>query len=198
MDAVTARVTTGSHRQAPLPIRVAVPALARCALEVLRLLARHRLRLPRQRVGTRLRFGDDSSARIYRETVVDGRSARNPCALIVRFRLRGVRGIGHAVFRAESLANTPLFAGFPGFVAKWWLAADEHGVYRGLYEWDGAERAEFYARALWRVLALVSVPGSVGYVLLDGRHRDDLLPPVAGSTAPPPADDRWWCPVAVV
>lgn len=198
----TARVVTASDRQAPLPIRVALPAVVRCALEVLRLLVRHRLRLPRQHVGTRLRLGDDSSARIYRETVVDGRSAREPCALVVRFRLRGVRGIGHAVFRAESLANTPLFAGFPGFVAKWWLAADEHGVYRGLYEWDGAGRAEFYVRALWWVLALVSVPGSIGYVLLDGRHRDDLLPPVTGSTTPTtpplPAEERWWCPVAVV
>ena len=74
-------------------------------------------------------------------------------------------------------------------------------TYRGLDEWDGAGRAEFSARALWRVLALVSVPGSIGYVLLDGRHRDDLLPPVTGSTTPttppPPAEGRWWCPVAV-
>ena len=37
----------------------------------------------------------------------------------------------------------------------------EHGVYRGLYEWDGPAQAEAYARALWRVLALVSVRGSI-------------------------------------
>jgi hypothetical protein len=30
------------------------------------------------------------------------------------------------VFRAESILNTPLFAGFPGFVSKLWLAHDEN------------------------------------------------------------------------
>lgn len=182
--------------QTPLPLRVAVPALLRCAVEVLRLLAGHRLRLPRRRVGTVLWFADGTSARIYRETVVEGRAAQEPCALVVRFRLRGVRGAGHALFRAESLLNTPLFAGFPGFVAKWWLAADEHGAYRGLYEWDGPERAEHYARCLWWVLALVSVRGSIGYTVLPGRHRDELLPATSPST-PSLVRDEWWHPVAV-
>jgi hypothetical protein len=187
---------TVSDGQAPLPVRVAVPAVVRCAVEVLHLLLHHRLRLPRQHIGTRLRFADGSSARIYRETVVLGRAAQEPCALVVRFRLRGVRGIGHAVFRAESLLNTPLFAGFPGFVAKWWLAADENGVYRGLYEWDGARRAEHYARCLWWVLGLVSVPASISYTVLDTRHRDELLPdPDASAVAV--SREEWWHPVAV-
>lgn len=165
-----------------------------CALEVVRLLLGRRLRLPRRWVGASVRFADGSSSWIYRDTEVDGREAREPCALVVRFRLRGVRGIGHALFRAESLLNTPMFAGFPGFVAKWWLAADEHGVYRGLYEWDGAERAEHYARALWWILAMVSVPGSIGYTVLEGRHRADLVPP---TTPAPSAGGPWWQPVAV-
>jgi hypothetical protein len=83
----------------------------------------------------------------------------------VAFRLRAVRGLGHAAFRWESLLNTPLFAGFPGFVSKLWLANDDLGRYRGLYEWDAPLLAENYARALWRVLALVSVPGSIHYVV---------------------------------
>ena len=78
-------------------------------------------------------------------------------------------------------------------MAKWWLAADEHGVYRGLYEWDGAERAEHYARALWWILAMVSVPGSIGYTVLEGRHRDDLVP--RRRRRRPAA--QWWQPVAV-
>lgn len=45
----------------------------------------------------------------------------------------------------------------------------------GVYEWDGPRRAEAYARALWRVLALVSVPGSIHYVVLPGLRRDELL-----------------------
>jgi hypothetical protein len=56
-----------------------------------------------------------------------------------------------------------------------WLAHDEAGAYRGLYEWDGPERAETYARSLWRVLALVSVPGSIRYRVLPGIRRDQLL-----------------------
>jgi hypothetical protein len=97
------------------------------------------------------------------------------CVLVVEFRLRAVRGRGHVLFRWESLLNTPLFAGFPGLVSKLWLAADERGRYRGLYEWEGPRRAEAYARALWRVLALVSVPGSIHYVVLPGLRRDELL-----------------------
>jgi hypothetical protein len=72
-----------------------------------------------------------------------------------------------------------------GFVSKLWLAHDERGCYRGVYEWDGPRLAENYARALWRVLAPVSVPGSVHYVVLPGLRRDVLLekPHVLASAA---------------
>jgi hypothetical protein len=140
----------------------------------------------------RLRFADGTSARVYRETAVDRDATRDPCVLVVEFRLRAVRGWGHAAFRAESLLNTPLFAGFPGLVSKLWLADDERGRYRGLYEWDGPKRAEAYARALWRVLALVSVPGSMHYVVLPGLRRDELLarPQILAGAAADAAD--WW------
>ena len=167
--------------------------MARCVVSTLGLLASRRLRLPRGRVGTRLRFADGTSARVYRETVVAGRATLEPCVLFVAFRLRLVRGWGHAVFRAESLLNTPLFVGFPGFVSKLWLAHDEHGTYRGVYQWDGPDRAEHYARALWRVLALVSVPGSIHYMVAPGLRRDDVMvaPHLLDAAAP---TDRaaWW------
>jgi hypothetical protein len=129
---------------------------------------------------------------VYRETVVDRGPVLDPCVLIVEFRLRAVRGRGHAAFRLESVLNTPLFAGFPGFVSKLWLACDERGRYRGVYEWDGPRLAENYARALWRVLALVSVPGSVHYVVLPGLRRDVLLetPHVLSAAAADAAP--WW------
>ena len=67
----------------------------------------------------------------------------------------GPRTRSSAAFPSESLLNTPLFVGFPGFVSKLWLTHDQRGRYRGLYEWDGPARAHAYVRALWWVLALV-------------------------------------------
>jgi hypothetical protein len=180
----------------PLPVGTAVRALARCAARTAVLLAGHRIHLPRDRVGVRVRFADGTTARVYRETVVDRTRPQDPAVLVVEFRLRWVRGRGHAVFRAESLLNTPLFVGFPGFVSKLWFAHDEHGAYRGLYEWDGSALAGAYARALWWVLALVSVRGSIHYEVLPGLHRDELLadPRVLDAAAAVTVAD-WWRPL---
>src|SRR3712207_1594909 len=174
------------NAQRPLPYRAAVPALIRCVARTVALLARRRIHLPRAHVGMRLRFADGTSAPVYRETVVDRGAPADPCVLLVEFRLRAIRGRGHTVFRWESLLNTPLFVGFPGFVSKLWLAHDEHGVYRGVYEWDGPARAEHYARALWRVLALGCVPDSIHYLVLPGLRRDEVLqaPQLLDAAAP--------------
>jgi hypothetical protein len=177
--------------QPPLGYPAAVRALAGCFAATARLIWRRRIHLPAQRVGTRLRFADGTSARVYRETAVDRGATADPCVLVVEFRLRAVHGRGHAAFRRESLLNTPLFAGFPGFVSKLWLADDERGRYRGLYEWDGPRLAENYTRALWRVLALVSVRGSIHYAVLPGLCRDALLdrPQLLDDTADATS---WW------
>ena len=176
----------------PLALGAALWALAKCAMSTARLLWRRRLHLPAGHVGMRLRFADGTSAPVYRETVAGRGAARDPCVLVVEFRLRAVRGFGHTLFRWESLLNTPLFAGFPGFASKLWLAHDERGRYRGLYEWDGAERAAAYARALWWVLALVSVRGSIHYVVLPGLRRDEVLerPDVLSAAGADGA--AWW------
>jgi hypothetical protein len=182
----------------PLPYPAVLKGLTGCIASTARLLRQRRIHLPPGQVGMRLRFADGTSARVYRETTVDRGATQDPCVLVVEFRLRAVRGRGHAIFRWESLFNTPLFVGFPGFVSKLWLADDERGRYRGLYQWDGAERAEHYARALWRVLALVSVRGSIGYVVLPGAHRDELpgrqRVPAGVATEGPAA---WWRPAGV-
>jgi len=178
--------------QPPLGYQAALRALAGCAASTVRLLWHRRVHLPNGRVGMRLRFADGTSARVYRETVVDRGATQDPCTLVVTFRLRAVRGRGHAVFRWESLFNTPLFVGFPGFVSKLWLADDERGRYRGLYEWDGPRLAENYGRALWRVLALVSEAGSIRYAIVPGQRRDVLLgrPQVLADAAGDAA--AWW------
>ena len=191
-DQVLKRERNALDEQPPLAYGAALRALSACFGSTARLLWQRRMHLPAGRVGMRLRFADGSTARVYRETAVDRGATVDTCVLVVEFQLRAVRGRGHAVFRRESLLNTPLFTGFPGFVSKLWLADDEHGRYRGLYEWDGPQLAENYARALWRVLALVSVRGSIHYVVLPGLRRDALLgrPQLPADTAADAA--AWW------
>ena len=176
----------------PLPQPTAWRAVARCVVCTARLLAQRRIHQPREHLGQVLRFADGTLAPVYRETAVD-RDPTDPCVLVVSFRLRGVSGRGHALFRAESLLNTVLFVGFPGFVSKLWLANDARGTYRGVYEWDGPAAAEAYARALWRVLALVSVRGSIDYRVVPGVRRDAVLrdPRLLEGVAPS-EKAAWW------
>jgi hypothetical protein len=158
------------------------------------MLARHQVRLPRSNLGRQIHFADGSSAQVYRETVVQGRTPKEPCYLAVSFRLRHIRGRGHRLFRMESILNTPLFVGFPGFISKLWLANDGDGRYRGLYEWDGAAAATNYARSLWRVLEIVSEPESIDYRVLPGKRRDDVVdhPDRVEESAPPSREPEWW------
>ena len=182
-------------RRRPLPRRGAAAAVARCVLASLGMLARRDVRLPRENVGRELRFADDTSAQVYRESRTR-RVPTEPCFLAVTFRLRAVRGRGHLWFRRESLLNTPLFVGFPGFVSKLWLTHDSQGRYRGLYEWDGFEQAHRYACSLWRVLELVSEPGSVDYRVFSGVGRDAVLDdPDLLDAYPSTTPQQWWRPV---
>jgi hypothetical protein len=180
-----------------LPARSAGAALLRCALRTFALLARRRIHQPAGHVGDVLRFADGTSARVYRETVVDRRPTERPAVLVVEFRLRRVRRPwAHALFRLESVLNTVLFVGFAGFVSKLWCAHDEHHVYRGIYQWDGPALAERYVRALWWPLALVATPSSIRHVVLPGLDRDEFLrdPHLAG-TVEVAGEDPWWRPV---
>ena len=124
--------------QPPLPLHSALLALGRCLIRSFVLLAAGRIRQPRSRLGRRLIFADETSATVYRETVIDRPAPADPAVLVVEFRLRSVRHERwHKVFRVESVLNTVFFVGFDGFVSKLWLDHDEHDRYRGLYEWDG-------------------------------------------------------------
>jgi hypothetical protein len=160
------------------------------------LLAARRIHLPRTHVGKQLHFADGSHATVYRETVVDREEIAEPAVLVVAFTLRAVHGRArHRWFRVESILNTPLFVGFPGYVSKLWLTHDRNGSYRGVYQWDGADQAEAYARSLWRVLNLVSLPGSIHYRVLPGMRREEFVrdPGAFGSTRVATGPD-WWRP----
>ena len=182
--------------QPPFAPWTATKALSRCVLRSAALLATGRVKQPTDRVGDTLWFADATSGVVYRETVVDRPPPTTPVTLVVGFRLRGVRRPwAHSVFRLESVLNTVLFVGFPGFVSKLWCRHDERGLYRGVYEWDGATSAEAYVRALWWVLAMVSARDSIHYAVLPGIHRDDVLrdPRMADDVAPGDVN-AWWRP----
>lgn len=180
----------------PVARTTAWRAVARCVAVSMVMLGRGTVHQPRGNVGRAIRFADGSVGRVYRETAV-ARAPSAPCFLVVSFRLRKVRGRGHTLFRIESILNTPLFVGFPGFVSKLWLAHDRNGTYRGLYEWDGAEEAEDYARSLWRVLELVSEDGSIDFHVFPGLRRDDVLAnPELLDRYEPMDEAAWWRVVA--
>src|SRR5215471_10186900 len=190
-------VSRGLSDQPPLRYDAALWGLAGCVVSTARLLWRRRVHLPTEQVGRRLRFADGTSARVYRETAAGHGATEDPCVLVVEFRLRAVRGWAHAAFRWESLLNTPLFVGFPGFASKLWLAHDEEGFYRGIYEWDGAASASQYARSLWRVLEIGCEPGSIEYRVVPGMGRDEFIrQSISGALAAEGARREWWLPVA--
>jgi hypothetical protein len=173
----------------------ALAALTRCVFRTVVLLRRAAIRWPTSRVNELIGFADGSHGRVYRETVIIDAPTDDPAVLVVAFRLRGVHGWMHAAFRAESLFNTPLFVGFPGFVSKLWLADDEHEVYRGVYQWNDPRLADAYVRALWWVLALVSERSSIHYVVLPGLRRDDVLAdPLLVDPIAPDSRTAWWRP----
>jgi hypothetical protein len=172
----------------------ALAALAACAVQTVRLLATRRLRQPEGYVGWRLGFADGTTAAVYRETIAERAPSEDPVVLVVQFRLRWVRHpFFHTLFRWESVLNTVLFAGFPGFVSKLWMRDDEEGRYRGLYDWDSAELAERYVRALWWPLVVVAEPASIHYVVLPALRRDEVLSEPFCADAVAPAPERaWW------
>lgn len=169
--------------------------LRHCMVATIRLLAHNKIHQPPGNLHRRISFADGTVARVYRETVVDVESVVEPVTLIVGFRLRGVGGnkIAHTVFRLESLLNTPLFVGFKGFVSKLWMAHDNNNLYRGVYDWDGYDNADAYARALWWPLMVVSERASIKYQIIPGVGRDSMLadPDVS------PDGGQWWRPVHV-
>lgn len=160
-----------------LPLAEGAAALARSVGTSVALFASRRVHQPRGNVGRCLRFADGTSGVVYRETVLDRPPPGNPVTLVVGFRLRAIGNTQwmHTAFRAESLLNTPLFVGFPGFTSKLWLAADRTGRYRGIYDWDGVSTAEAYVRALWWALAAVCPLDSIDYHVFEGAQREETL-----------------------
>lgn len=174
----------------PLPWYVAVSAIGRCVRTVVVLIRCRRLHQPATEYGRVIGFSDGTRARVYRETTVDA-VTEDPVTLIVGFRIRWIGGnrIAHWLFRAESVCNTVLFAGFDGFRSKLWMADDANHLYRGVYDWDGEGRAHAYVRALWWPLMVISERDSIAFEVIPGTREATL----AGVESVPD-DNQWWRP----
>lgn len=175
----------------------AVRAFAASTWTTATLLVQREIRSPRRHLDRHIAFADGTTSRVYRVTTRDGAPMRRPTLLVVQFRLRwaGRSRLLHALFRVESVLHTPLFAGFPGFRSKLWLTDEDTGVYRGVYEWDGADQALDYATTLSELLRVVSVPETVRFHVEPGLRPDDvlddpgLLPENAENAE---TAERWW------
>lgn len=169
----------------------------RCALATVQLLLRHRLRLPHDLLDEEIGFGDGTTSRVYRETVMSGLRVAPRVVLAVRFRLRLIdnRRAWHALFRLESMFNTLLFAAHPGFHTKLWVTDLETGYYRGIYEWQDSRSAVEYLETLRVVLRPWVEPDSFAYRILD-TSREDYLSGRLADEQSPQSDELWWLPVA--
>src|SRR5215469_1769591 len=83
-----AAVADAEGEERPLRLQSAIRALLACARCTIVLIVRRRLHQPVGNVGRCIRFADGTSAEVYRETVIDGRTLQRPAVLMVCFRLR--------------------------------------------------------------------------------------------------------------
>jgi hypothetical protein len=155
----------------------AVADFAACARRWARLVADDRLESPKERIGLRLHFEDGTTSRVFRETALRGALSDDPCLLVIQFRLRflGANPLLHAAFRRECVLHTPLFAGFAGFRSKLWADDVRTGVYRGIYQFNGAQAARAYASRMVRLLAPFSNQGTARFHVVEGLARDAFL-----------------------
>jgi hypothetical protein len=146
----------------------------------------------RENLGAWLTFADGSSSFVFRETAVTEAATSEPTLLVIQFRLAalGSNQLLHAAFRRECVLHTPLFAGFPGFRSKLWIDDVETGVYRGVYEWQGADLARHYAARMVALLAPFSNAGTACHQVVEGIRRDDFL--LHPALAPDDVGGDWW------
>ena len=98
--------------------------------------------------------------------------------------------MGARCLSSRERLHTPLFAGFQGFRSKLWADDVTTGVYRGVYEWDGAEAGRAYASRMVALLAPFSNADTARFHVVGGLRRDTFLrDPQA---APADGADGWW------
>jgi hypothetical protein len=170
----------------------AVAAFAGSARRWARLAADGRLEWPTERIGMRLHFADGTTSFVFRETALAGARTDEPVLLVIQFRLAflGSSPLLHTAFRRECILHTPLFAGFAGFRSKLWADDVATGVYRGIYQWNGADAARAYAGRMVGLLDPFSNAGTARSHIVEGLTRDAYLRDPA--LAPNDPAGGWW------
>jgi hypothetical protein len=147
--------------------------LLRCARRVVQLGWRRRLHIDRGWLTSSAELPDGRRFRVFRQTSCDGDEPGGDVMIAVWFHLRWMppgATIRRWLFERESILNTILYAGAPGYRTKLWLVDPDTCDYAGLYGWKGREAAERYGRYICRILRPLSVPSSVGFeVVADQR-----------------------------
>jgi hypothetical protein len=160
----------------PTPRHPAVVDFAHCVRAWGGLVARTQLRSPKKYVGTHLHFRGGTTSLDFRETLRRSPTLE-PALLVIQFRLAalGSNRWAHAAFRRECVLHTPLSAGFPGFRSKLWADDVTTGIYRGVYEWDGAEAARAYATRMVGLLTPFSNADTARFQVVGRLRRDTFL-----------------------
>ena len=156
-------------------------------------LAKRRIRLPlKSTSGCGWLSLTEPPRRSYREMVVEGPVPEDPWLLLVKSRLVLARGWGHSVFRCESLANTPFSHASRVRIQAVAGPRRRRGLSRVVRVGRGHAGGSL-CPGLRRVLALVSAPSSINYMVLPGIKRDALLEvqPHAAESVVSDAT-RWW------
>ncbi|MFI5049424.1 MAG: hypothetical protein ACHQEA_06110 [Gaiellales bacterium] len=152
----------------------------------------HELEQPTENVGATLVFADGTTSRVFRETRLLDAATAHPTVLVIAFRLAFLDDLAplHTGFRHECLIHTPLFAGFRGFRSKLWLDDRRTRVYRGVYQWDGADDAVAYAGRMVGLLAPFSNRGTARSHVVPGMTRETYLQDPDATTGD--GSDAWW------
>jgi hypothetical protein len=147
--------------------------MCRCATRVCRLLGARHLHVDRAWATGAVTLPDGRTFRTFRQTSCDVAEpdGADHVVLVVWFRLHGVppgAPVRRWIFERESILNTVLYAGMPGFRTKLWMVDPATSDYAGVYEWSGRSAAEAYVRYITSVLRPLSRAGSVGGYVVDG------------------------------
>jgi hypothetical protein len=154
--------------------------MAVCAARTAALLLGRHLHIDRLQVdvtgaGPTIELDDGRVFTVYRDTSCDVAWDGEEVTLLVWFHLKATSATSRWrawLFERESILNTALYAGFPGYRRKRWMVDRTTGDYAGLYAWCGRREAQTYARYITAVLRPLSVPGSVGFAIPGDPDRD--------------------------